>query len=104
MAVLNTLTNALSATALVLEDPALPEVVSILRQFHALEQKAPSTTRPGAPKPPAVPGIGLKRAVPPLRALLWIRKNPWSLPVGAFALLAIPALLGYAAGRRSRSK
>ena len=101
-AILNTLTNALSATSLVLEDPALPEVVSILRKFHALEQAKPAT--PGAPKPATVPGIGLKRAVGPLRALLWIRQNPWSLPAGAFALLAIPALLGYAAGRRSRSK
>ena len=84
----------------VIEDPALPEVARILNRFHQLEQSAPK--KPGSSAPSTTKGIGLKRVVGPMRALLWLRENPAALVAGAVAVVAVPALLGYAVGRKSR--
>lgn len=74
-------------------DPALPRIINHLLELNKLEQK------PGGPH---VPGIGLRHVEQPLKAYIWVRKNPWAFPVGIAALLGIPFLLGYFTGGGGR--
>jgi hypothetical protein len=82
----------------VIQDPALPEVTSLMLKLHALEQKS---TKPGAPAPAPVKGIGLSRAVKPLRMYVAVRQEPilgYALVAG---ILAIPFLAGFGVGRHT---
>lgn len=80
-----------SAAKYILEDPALGQIGEMIVELHRLEQRRPTVSQP---TPPSTPGIGLQRFVLPLKAYVYVRRNPWVLPVGVAALLAIPFLLG----------
>jgi hypothetical protein len=89
----------LSVAKNVLEDPALPEVTSLMLKLHALEQKKP---KPGAPPPPPVKGIGLQKAIVPLRLYVSVRQEPILGYAAVAGILAVPFFAGYLFGRRRK--
>jgi hypothetical protein len=83
----------------VLEDPALPEVTSLMLKLHALEQR---TATKGGPAPAPVKGIGLNKAVVPLRFYVSIRQEPIIGYAIVAGILAVPFFAGYFVGRRKK--
>lgn len=90
----------LSVAKNVIEDPALPEVTSLMLKLHALEQKTAS--KPGAPAPAPVKGIGLSRAVQPLRLYVAYREQPIIGYAIVAGILAVPFFAGYFVGHRRK--
>ena len=88
------------AARAVVEDPCLFEVSTLVLRLNALTAKTPS--RPGAPSPTPTRGIGLCKAVPPLRLVVKLKEQPWILPLAGLALVGGLFGLGYLAGRRRR--
>lgn len=84
--------DVLTAANTILNDPALPEVTSIVMELHKMEP--PSKT--GKPSP----GIGLRRVVPALKAYRYAAKHKWVLPTVVAGALIVPFFLGYAVGKR----
>jgi hypothetical protein len=85
--------TALTTAKMILDDPALPQVATLITEMHNLE---PKTGAGGAP----APGIGLNKLVKPLRAYVYTRRHSWALPVAIAAAFSVPFLLGYGVGRR----
>lgn len=89
---------ALAAKSVV-EDPCLYETASLLLRLNELEQggaSSPTTT------PTPVKGIGLCKAVPIVRKVVWVRERPWvGLLVGAGIVGGIFGA-GYLLGRKRR--
>lgn len=95
------ISDVLSAGVNVAQDPCLTEVAKLTIQLHTLEQpKAVGATAPASTEK----GIGLCRVVTPLRAYVWTRKHPWSVPLGAVAVIGGLVGLGYVMGRRARGR
>lgn len=92
---LSGLTDVASAAVAVVGDPCLAEVSNLVVKLRA-SSAGPST--PGQPAGPPTKGIGLCRAVKPLKAAVWLSQRPWVLPV------AVTAIVGgiFMAGRISR--
>lgn len=92
----------LPTVKLVLDDPAMPQVVERIKILAAIEAARPKP--PGtvvtASMPGAGAGVGLHQAILPLDALIYVRRNPWALPVGVAAFLGIFVGLGYMLGKR----
>jgi hypothetical protein len=87
------------AAVRVVTDPCLTQVAGLVLRLNKLEQ--PSSSSGGPPSPP-VKGIGLCKAVPAIKGIVWVRERPWVLPVGAFAIVGGLIALGYAMGRDRR--
>lgn len=90
------LETVVSAAKAVGEDPCLMRVASLVVELQRLEAAPPRPA--GAPPAPAAKGIGLCQAVKPLEAMLWIRRRPWAVPLGAAALVGGLLAAGYLAG------
>mgnify|MGYP001559931932 FL=1 len=80
------ISNTLDATKALLDDPALPEVASLVIKLNKIE--------------PGGIGIGLKRVVPPLRLYVKTRENPWLGYAIIAGIIGGPFLLGYLFGRK----
>ena len=94
-------------------DPYLPEVFCRITQLKALTTgrtplqamfgKKPTVPVPAcATTPSGKGGIGLERAIKPLRALVYVNKHPTTVWLGLTALLGVPLLVGYMIGRKAR--
>ncbi len=94
-------------------DPYLPEVMCRIAQLQALGKgRTPLQTLFGKKPTVAVPacaavapgrgGIGLEKAVKPLRSLVYVNQHPVAVWLGLTALLGVPVLLGYMIGKGSR--
>ena len=94
-------------------DPYLPEMLCRVTQLQALGKgRTPLQTlfgkKPTVPipacvtTPPGKGGIGLERAIKPMRALVYVNKNPATVWLGLTALLGVPMLIGYAIGKKAR--
>lgn len=94
---------ALAAKSVV-EDPCLYDVTSLLLRLNQLEQAKPATTSTGTPAPPAptVKGIGLCKAVKPLRAVVYIRENPMIGIAAAVGVVGGLVAIGYLVGSSKR--
>lgn len=84
-------TDILKTGTTVLSDPALPQIVGMVAELHAMGPKTPS----GA----TAPGIGLQAVVKPLEVFVFYRKNTWVLPVALAGIIALPFFLGYTLGK-----
>lgn len=82
----------------VIEDPYLPELVCLTTQLRAVEARKPLPVC--QPTIPRAGGIGLRKAVPLVKAYVYAEQHPWVKPVAVAAALGIPFLLGYLVGRR----
>jgi hypothetical protein len=79
--------DAAGAGALILADPALPQIAGLIGQLHTAQQ---------VPGQPETPGIGLGSLVLPLQLYVQYQQNP--VVVGALALglvIGLPMALGY---------
>jgi len=79
------------AALAIVKDPCLFKVSNQVIELRDLEAK--STT--GQPAPSGQPGIGLCKAVKPLEYAIYVRKNPWLLPVGGAVVVGGLIMLGY---------
>lgn len=94
-------------------DPYLPEVMCRIAQLQALGKnrtplqamfgKKPTVPVPSCiSTPPGRGGIGLERAVKPLRALVYVNQHPLVAWAALTALFGLPLLAGYMIGKASR--
>ena len=96
-----------------ISDPYLPEVACRVSQLQALTtgrtpvqiligKKATIQVPACKPTPPGQKGIGVEKAIGPLRAAVYVGQNPSIVWLGAAAIVGVPLLLGYMLGTRSR--
>jgi hypothetical protein len=94
-------------------DPYLPEAICRISQLQALGKdrtplqalfgKKPTVPVPACVStPPGRPGIGLERAIKPLRALVYVNKHPMTVWLGLTAIIGVPMLVGYMIGRKAK--
>lgn len=95
-------TDAISSMARALTDPYLPETVCRAKQIYAIRT---GKTPPVCPKTkPNLPGgIGLSKAIVPVRGFSYAEQHRWVYPASVAALLGIPFVLGYLIGSHKRS-
>lgn len=88
----------------ILDDPALPEVVSLVMELKALRaakrQKGLGSLGDSAWGGSSLGDIGLKDIVGPLRYYVGIKKQPALGYLTAATLFAIPFAIGYLVGKR----
>ena len=102
---LGAITDVATAAKAVIEDPCLGQVTAMLLHLHKLEQAPlPALVRPAGPTPPPKPikGIGLCKAVTPLKAAVWVRERQWIVPIAAVGIVGGLFGLGYLVGKRGR--
>lgn len=92
------ITDAASAVATIATDPCLPQITGLVNRLHASEQ---TPARPGQPAS-STPGIGLCKAVRPLRTVVWLKEKPWRIPVVVGGVVGFLFLAGVAVGRNVR--
>lgn len=96
--VLTTIENAVGAGLDVASDPYLPEVICRIGQLHAIKGNQP--VPPCATTPPGLPGgVGLDKAMYPLRAYVYAEQNPWVYPLAALVIFGLPMFIGYELGK-----
>ena len=94
-------------------DPYLPEALCRVDQIRALRKdrsplEAMLGKGPTVPVPscyevaPGQSGIGVEKALKPLRAGVYVYEHPIVVWLGATAVLAVPMLIGYMLGRRTK--
>lgn len=103
---LSGISDVATAAAKVITDPCLYQVTQLIEQLHEAEQApkilgVPTGKKPTAPPKP-VPGIGLCKAVTPLKAVIWVRKRPWIIPVAGIGVVGLLVGIGYLMGRPKR--
>ena len=87
----------------ILDDPALPEVVSLvmeLKAIRAAKKKGLGSLGDTAFSKSSLGDIGLKDIVKPLRYYVGLQKQPALGYLTAAVLFAIPFTIGYVVGKR----
>jgi hypothetical protein len=81
----------------VVQDPALPQLVTRIKTLKALQAKAPAT-----PTEPTKPGVGLDRALPLMDAAIFYTKYPWApWAIGAGVIVVLGGI-GFGIGRATK--
>jgi len=94
-------------------DPYLPEALCRVDQIRALRKdrtalqiffgKKPTVPVPNCtPQPPGRNGIGVEKAIKPLRAAAYAYQHPVVVWLGLTAILVVPFLAGVAVGRSKK--
>lgn len=99
-AALGGISDVAQAALDVSSDPYLPEAVCRVRQLKAIESRTavpPCVTT----APDLVGGIGLRKAMRPLRAFVYAEQHPWLYAVVVATVVGVPALIGYRLGKGS---
>lgn len=93
----DTVTTALDVAG----DPYLPEIVCRVKQLKAIDhfEPVPACTNTPDGLVTLTSGVGLRNAVPALRAYVYAQQNKWVYLVGAAAIVGLPMLLGYELGK-----
>jgi hypothetical protein len=78
----------------VLQDPALPDVLS---RIQTIKQLAPTSSAPGAST--TGPGVGLSKAVPLLDAYIFYLKYPPVIPVAIGLVTILIFAIGFRSGK-----
>ncbi len=93
--------STIVTAATVVQDPYFNETVCRVGQLEDIEAKRP--VRGCATIPDGYQGgVGLRKAMPALRAYVYAEQHPWVYPAAIGAVLGLPALLGYLFGKGSR--
>ena len=82
----------------ILDDPALPEVVSLVMELKAIKAREKKSL--GSLGGTSLGDIGLKGIVQPLRYYVGYKKNPAMGMLVIAAIFAAPLALGYVLGKR----
>ncbi len=82
----------------VANDPYLSEIICRAGQLQAIKS---GVDVPSCPKTAAgiSGGIGLSRAVAPMRAYVYAEEHKWVYVVAAIGILGLPMLIGYELGK-----
>ena len=101
---LGAITDIATAAKSVVEDPCLGAVTALMLRLNQLEQAPLIPIKTGVPQPPPPPvkGIGLCKAVTPLKAVVYVRERPWILPLGVIGVVGALVGTGYLLGKRTR--
>lgn len=91
-----------SAVVNVASDPCLGQVAKLLNDLHALEQNGAMGGMGALGASDPVKGIGLCRAVMPLRIAVQVRKHPYATIGGGAAVVLGLLALGYVLGREAK--
>lgn len=95
------LASTIGAALDVASDPYLNEVVCHIGQLKAIDHGEPVGVCAQTPDG-AVGGVGLRNAIPVLRAYVYAQQNKWVYPLAVAALVGIPMFIGYEIGRGNR--
>lgn len=82
----------------VASDPYLSEVVCRIGQLKNIDHGEAVATCTNTPAG-AGGGIGLRNAIPALRAYVYAQQNTWVYPVAVAAIIGLPLWLGYEIGK-----
>lgn len=93
----STITTALDVAG----DPYLTEVVCHVAQLKAIDHGEAVGVCAQTPDG-AVGGVGLRNAIPVLRAYVYAQQNKWVYPLAVAALIGLPMWLGYEIGKGHR--
>lgn len=92
---MSNVTDIAQAGLNVVSDPCLGTVAGLLNQLHEAEADAGPVE--------ATIGIGLCKAVGPLRVIVWARQNPWIFAIVAGSIVGGIGYAGYRVGKRIHS-
>lgn len=81
----------------VASDPYMPEVLCRVQQLHQINAHQPVSACANTPMGIGG-GVGLERAIRPLRAFVYAEQHKWVYVVAIAALVGIPFLIGYELG------
>jgi hypothetical protein len=90
---------AVSDMARALTDPYLPETICRVKQLYNVRTGKAVVACAKTPTG-KTGGIGMSKAIPPLRGVVYAEQHPWVYPVGAAVAVGVPFLLGYLFGKR----
>lgn len=95
---LSGVTDVVETAVKAANDPYLSETICRINQLDAIDSGG---AVPGCPTTPAnLPGgVGLRKAMPPLRAYIYAEQHKWVYVVAAAGLLGLPFLIGYELGK-----
>jgi hypothetical protein len=79
-------------------DPYLAEVVCRVGQLKQIDHGEPVKACGVTPSGVAG-GVGLRNAIPALRAYVYAQQNKWVYPVAIAAAIGLPMWIGYELGR-----
>lgn len=85
--------NIVQIVDAVINDPALPQIISLVQEIQDMET-GPSSGNPGGP------GLGLDGFVAPLKGYIFVKRHPIVTALLGVSVLALPFAVGYAVGRR----
>lgn len=92
---LASITSAAQVALRIKEDPALPEVVTLVEKIKSLSSG-------GGPSSPSTElGVGLRRIVTPLKGFVAYKEHPWILPAFVSGIGFAIFALGMIAGRKA---
>ena len=94
---LSGVTDVVLAAKSVIEDPCLYETAGLLLRLNQLEKKPPAPATA-----PTTKGIGLCKAVPILKKVVYVRERPWILPVAVIGIVGGLFAAGYLTGKGRR--
>jgi len=102
--VIQKLAPQLDTIALVVNDPAFPDLMTRIRMLNQLEASSGAASSGGSATPNAAKvGVGLRWGVKALDAAIFVRQNPWAAGIVGAGFVLFIASIGYAAGlRRAR--
>lgn len=84
--------------------PNFATLLSLVKQVQALPSYGGggSSTPETAAQTAADINADLGEAIPWVRRYIYVRQNPWVIPVGVAAAVAVPVLIGFLLGRSGK--
>ncbi len=83
----------------IVQDPALPQLITKVKTLKAVDQ---GTSAPAAPGAAPTPGVGLNRVLPLWDAAIFYTKYPWApWAIGAGAIVVLGGI-GFGIGRATK--
>lgn len=90
--------SVISTAIGVTQDPYFNETVCRVQQLRAIENRTAVPACQVTPKNVAG-GVGLRKAMPALRAYVYAEQHKWTYVAAAVGVLGVPMLIGYALGK-----
>lgn len=94
------ITGAINTVVDVAGDPYLTEVLCRINQLKAIDHAQPVPVCANTP-PGSTSGVGLRNAIPVLRAYVYAQQHPWVYAAAVAGLVGLPMLIGYRLGQSS---
>ena len=86
----------------VVQDPALPQLVSRIKTLKALDAGTSKPSVPSAPGAPAKAGVGLSRTLPLWDAAIFYMRYPWAPWVIGAGTIVVLGGIGFGIGRATK--